>query len=89
MVARAVPGIEPSVATWYYTPGDYRRVFNRDFRVVSCRAFPLVLPPPYLGHLVRRVPQVLRLAGYVDDTLSPLPVLRSLGDHFLVELERR
>lgn len=89
VVARAVPGIEPSVATWYYTPGDYRRVFSRDFRMLSCRALPLIIPPPYLGHLVRRMPRVLRLAGSIDDMLSPLPVFRSLGDHFLVELERR
>lgn len=89
VMARAIPGIEPSVATWYYTPGDYRRAFRRDFRILNCRALPLLLPPPYLGHIARRMPRLLHLAGRIDDALSPLPVLRSLGDHFLMELERR
>jgi len=89
VVARAIPGIAPSVMTWYYTPGDYRRAFSRDFNVLSCRSLPLVIPPPYLGHLMRRFPRSFRLAGRIDDLLAPLPLFRSLGDHFLVEMERR
>ncbi len=88
ILARAMSGGELSVMTYYYSPGDFKRAFAPAFRVVSCRALPLLLPPPYLAHLVKRAPGFFRLVGRADDALAGLPLLHSLGDHFLIELER-
>lgn len=88
IMARAVAGGELSVTTYYYSPSDFKRAFQPDFRVVSCRALPLLLPPPYLAHLVKRAPGFFRLIGRADDALAGLPLLGSLGDHFLIEMER-
>lgn len=86
--ARAVPGGSLSVTTYYYSPGDFKRAFRPAFRVRSCRALPLLLPPPYLAHLVKRSPGFFGLLGRADDRLASLPLLQSLGDHFLIEFER-
>jgi len=88
VLARAVAGGALSVTTYYYSPADFKRAFAPAFRLVSCRALPLLLPPPYLAHLVKGVPAFFRLLGRADDALAGLPLLNSLGDHFLIELER-
>jgi SAM-dependent methyltransferase len=89
LLARAVPGGSLSVMTYYYSPADYIRAFGPDFHVLGYKALPLLLPPPYLSHLMRRVPRLFKLLGRLDDLLARLPVLRSMGDHFLMELERK
>jgi SAM-dependent methyltransferase len=89
ILARAVPGGSLSVMTWYYTPADYIRAFSPNFRVLGYRALPVLLPPPYLSHLMRRLPRLFNLLGRIDDMLAPLPMFRSMGDHFLMELERK
>ncbi|HVZ38041.1 MAG TPA: methyltransferase domain-containing protein [Candidatus Kapabacteria bacterium] len=87
-LSSAVPGAAPSFLTYYYSPSDFTRAFSGSFRVLGCRALPLILPPPYTAHVMRRFPRLFHLLGRLDDALAALPVLRSMGDHFLMELER-
>jgi SAM-dependent methyltransferase len=83
------PALPDRVTTYYYTLRAFARPFQPAFRVVGCRALLLTLPPPYLAHLHDRFPHSWRLAETLDAGLAGLPILRGLGDHFLIELERR
>lgn len=83
------PALPDRVATYYYTSRAFARPFQPAFRVVGYRALLLTLPPPYLAHLHDRFPRSWRLAEKLDDALAGLPILRGLGDHFLIELERQ
>jgi hypothetical protein len=82
------PSLPHRVPTYYFTPGAFARCFAPQFRVIRCRALLVLLPPPYLSHLVDRFPRLFRLAGYLEERLAPWPVVRALGDHFYMELER-
>ncbi|HVA91825.1 MAG TPA: class I SAM-dependent methyltransferase, partial [Chloroflexota bacterium] len=82
------PTLPDRVPTHYYTPRAFTRRFQPGFRVVSWRALLLFLPPPYLAHLCDRHPRYRRFAAGLDRSLASKPVLRGLGDHFLIELER-
>ena len=89
IMARALPGQARLVKTFYYKPGEFRRAFAPHFRQVRIKAFPLLWPPPYLGHLPRRWPGLFARLGRADNWLSDrLPSLAVFGDHFLIELER-
>ncbi|HXT38004.1 MAG TPA: methyltransferase domain-containing protein [Chloroflexota bacterium] len=83
------PALPDRVTTYYYTPRAFARHFQPAFRVVGYRALLLALPPPYLAHLHGRFPRCWRLAEKLDGVLAGLPILRGLGDHFLIELERQ
>ena len=83
------PALPHRVTTYYYTPRAFARPFQPAFRVVGYRALLLTLPPPYLAHLHHRFPRCWCLAEKLDNALAGLPILRGLGDHFLIELERR
>jgi SAM-dependent methyltransferase len=83
------PTLPDRVPTYYYTPRAFARRFAPGFRVVSCRALLLFLPPPYLAHLGARYPRARRWAARLDRSMGDWPILRGLGDHFLIELERQ
>ena len=93
----AMAGVSPSlpdvVPTWYYTPGAFARAFAPAFRRASgwrasCRALPLLLPPPPLADLWSRAPGLWRrLASYENHLAGRWPFC-ALGDHSLMVLER-
>jgi SAM-dependent methyltransferase len=88
IMARALPGQELLVKTYYYSPAEFTRRFKPYFRRVHIKAFPLLWPPPYLAHLPRRFPRLFKALGRADDFISGWPGLPTFGDHFLIELER-
>ncbi|HWE62839.1 MAG TPA: SAM-dependent methyltransferase, partial [Chloroflexota bacterium] len=83
------PTLPDRVPTYYYTPRAFARRFQPYFQLVRCRALLLFLPPPYLEHLTRRFPRLFQLAARLDRQVASWPLLRALGDHFYIELERR
>lgn len=89
---RAMAGVSPTlpdtVPTWYYTPGAFARAFAPAFRRASCRALPLLLPPPPLADLWSQAPGLWhRLARY-EEWLAGRRPFCALGDHLLMVLER-
>jgi SAM-dependent methyltransferase len=86
-LAHVSPSLAVRVRTWYCTPWAFGRAFPR-FRRVSCRALPLLLPPPYAAHLWLRRPA--RMWHWVrwEEQLARLRPFCGLGDHFLMVLER-
>ncbi|MGH2347748.1 MAG: class I SAM-dependent methyltransferase, partial [Chloroflexota bacterium] len=67
------PTLPDRVPTYYYTPRAFARRFGPGFRVISCRALLLFLPPPYLAHLGERYPRVWRWAARLDQSLGDWP----------------
>jgi SAM-dependent methyltransferase len=92
---RAAEGAVPvrlrdgNIWTRYYTPGEFYRPLRARFALVECRALGLFLPPPYLLGAHRRLGAFGRLLGEIDDRTGGWPILRDLGDHFLMVLRRR
>lgn len=89
LLAPALAGGEANVMTWYYSPSEVITTFAPWFSMSSCRALALLVPPPYLPGPMMRSPRLFEALGRLDDLLSPLPVMRGLGDHFLVDFVRR
>ncbi len=67
-----------------YSPMQIRRMFGRHFRYEGSEAVPLILPPSnYIHHLEKITPDPEKLEK-LDRGLSKLPILKGLGDHFLM-----
>jgi SAM-dependent methyltransferase len=73
----------------YYTPREFYRPFAGAFTLSSYRALSLFLPPPYLAGLYERARPLGAALGWLDDHLGTLPLLRNMGDHFLIVMTRR
>lgn len=75
--------------TRYYLPREFYRAFASHFTLAGHRALSLFLPPPYLVEFYRRHPRLCERLGRLDDRFGALPLLRGMGDHFLIVLRRR
>jgi SAM-dependent methyltransferase len=86
-LAHVSPDLPVRVRTWYGSPRRFARAFP-DFRRVSCRALPLLLPPPYAGHLWARFPGWVARLGRWEERLVVRWPFCGWGDHFMMVLER-
>ncbi|MCC4589089.1 class I SAM-dependent methyltransferase [Xanthomonas melonis] len=78
-----------TIWTWYHLPREFYRAFEPHFALHSYRALSLFLPPPYLVEFCERNPRLSAGLGRLDDRLGGLPLLREMGDHFLIVLRKR
>jgi SAM-dependent methyltransferase len=74
------------VWTRYYSPLDFYKFFQGEFRLISYRALNLFLPPPYLERWYQRAGALARPLDWLESQLNSFPVLRNMGDHFLMVL---
>jgi SAM-dependent methyltransferase len=87
--ATAVGMNRHTIWTYYYLPREFYRAFAPHFSLSSYRALSLFMPPPYLVDIYRRHRDSCERLGRLDDRLGALPVLRDMGDHFLIVMQRR
>lgn len=78
-----------TVWTRYWTPRELFRSFTKDFTLVHCRALCLFAPPPYMTWIKDRHPAWFERLWRWDRRVGGWPLLRTLGDHFLIVLARR
>jgi hypothetical protein len=80
---------EITVPVWYPTVSAMRRSFAPWFRLRSFRAVGLFVPPSYVEPWLRSHKSVLARLETIDRIFAAWPVLRGVGDHVLLEFERR
>ncbi|MGD8624485.1 MAG: class I SAM-dependent methyltransferase [Anaerolineae bacterium] len=77
-----------AVPTRYYSPHDLTRLCRPHFRARLVRGLPVLLPPPYLAHLVARHPAFFAGIKKLERHLRDRFPFRAWGDHFLIVLEK-
>jgi SAM-dependent methyltransferase len=78
-----------TVWTRYYTPAEFYRPFRQHFELVTHRGVCIFVPPPYLLGVRRRHPRWQERLWRLDQRVSGWPLLRSVGDHFLIIMRKR
>jgi len=73
----------------YPTPGGLARAFAAHFTVLATYGLGIVTPPPSLPGFAWRHPAALRALMRLEECLRAWQPFRVLGDHFVMELERR
>ncbi len=76
------------VRVWYPSPLRLRREFAPHFRPAWSAGIGVVLPPSYLGHLVKRWPRLFSALAVLDRRLGALFPWTWLNDHYLIVFER-
>ncbi len=75
--------------TRYYLPREFHRPFASAFVLQEYRALSLFMPPPYLVDRYRRRQRWYERLGRLDDRIGGWPLLRDMGDHFLMVMRKR
>jgi ubiquinone/menaquinone biosynthesis C-methylase UbiE len=78
-----------TILTRYYSPREFYRAFERHFSLAHHRGLCVFAPPPYLTALREKHPAAYATLWRLDRRASGWPLLRGMGDHFLMVMKRR
>lgn len=78
-----------TIWTRYFTPAEFYRPFAEHFELAQVRGLCVFVPPPYLTGLKDKHPQWQERLWRLDRRVAGWPLLRNLGDHFLIVLRKR
>ena len=79
---------ETPVCVRYPTMKDIEQHFRPSFAVRVCKGVGVSVPPSYVEHVARQYPRVLRGLQMIDRAVASWPIVRAIGDHTLLVLER-
>ena len=80
---------EHRVWTAYYTPSEFYGQFRSHFRLTHYRGLCVFAPPPYLTSVRERHALWYERLWRMDRRAAGWPLLRNIGDHFLMVMRKR
>ena len=78
-----------TIWTRYYRPREFYRAFETHFALDQFRGLCVFAPPPYLTWVKDRHPSGYQRLWRIDRRAAGWPLLRSIGDHFLIVMRKR
>jgi SAM-dependent methyltransferase len=73
----------------YFTPSQFYRAFRPFFQLQQYRGLCLFAPPPYLTWMPEQHPQWHERLWRLDRRVAGWPLLRDMGDHFVISMKQR
>jgi SAM-dependent methyltransferase len=78
-----------TIWTRYYAPREFYRAFEPHFTLEHYRGLCVFAPPPYLAGVRDRHPRLHQRLWRLDRRVSGWPLIRGMGDHFLIVMRKR
>ncbi len=78
-----------TIWTRYYGPREFYRAFEHEFTLTHYRGLCVFAPPPYLTSIREKHSGLYERLWHLDRHTSGWPLLRGMGDHFLIVMTRR
>jgi len=78
-----------TVWTHYYSPREFYQPFAHEFALTHYRGLCVFAPPPYVTALRERHARGYEWLWRIDRRTAGWPLLRSMGDHFLIVMRKR
>ena len=78
-----------TIWTRYYGPREFYRAFEPYFTLEHFRGLCVFAPPPYLTWVRDKHPRLHERLWQLDQRVSAWPVIRGMGDHFLIVMRKR
>ena len=77
------------VWTRYYTPREFYAAFERQFTLEHWRGLCVLAPPPYMTRIKERHFSLYERLWRLDRRAAGWPLLRNMGDHFVIVMIKR
>jgi ubiquinone/menaquinone biosynthesis C-methylase UbiE len=74
---------------YYFNPRKTERQLAKDFVVRDVYAWNIFTPPPHAWNVARRYPRLTSVLERIDRLLCHLPLFRTIGDHYVMILQKR
>ncbi|HEY3658073.1 MAG TPA: methyltransferase domain-containing protein [Steroidobacteraceae bacterium] len=78
-----------TIWTHYFSPSEFYRSFQQQFSLEHYRGLCVFAPPPYLTGVREKYPDRHAWLWRLDRRVSGWPVIRGMGDHFLIVMKKR
>lgn len=78
-----------TIWTRYYQPREFYRGFSQHFTLLDYRGLCVFAPPPYLTWMRENHAVAYDRLWRLDRRVAAWPVLRAMGDHFLMVMKKR
>jgi len=78
-----------TIWTRYYGPREFYRAFEQHFTLTHYRGLCLFAPPPYLTWVRDKHPGWYQRLWRLDRRVGGWPLIRGMGDHFLLVMKKR
>jgi ubiquinone/menaquinone biosynthesis C-methylase UbiE len=78
-----------TIWTRYYGPREFYRAFQNEFALTHYRGLCVFAPPPYLTQVREKYPRLHQRLWNLDRRTAGWPLLRGMGDHFLIVMKKR
>jgi ubiquinone/menaquinone biosynthesis C-methylase UbiE len=78
-----------TIWTRYYQPREFYHAFRKHFRLMHYRGLCVFAPPPYLVWVRERHATAYDRLWRLDRRVSAWPLLRAMGDHFMMVMKKR
>lgn len=75
--------------TWYYSPRQFKSIFDPCFKMVLRKPVGIALPPSYLDPFFSKRPRLLHTLNSLEKLWGRMPLLAGVSDHFLMVMERK
>ncbi len=74
---------------YYHSPSTLSKALHPWFRKLDLYGVSIMSPAPQSMAFARRFPMVSKLLANVDNIVERIPGLRSVGDHYVISLQKR
>jgi ubiquinone/menaquinone biosynthesis C-methylase UbiE len=78
-----------TIWTRYYGPREFYRYFKSHFTLEKFRGLCVFAPPPYMTQVKENHSRLYERLWRLDRCVAAWPVLRNLGDHFIIVMQKR
>jgi SAM-dependent methyltransferase len=78
-----------TIWTRYYGPREFHRAFKLQFTLEHFRGLCVFAPPPYLIWIREKYPRWHERLWQLDRRVAGWPVVRAMGDHFLIVMKKK
>lgn len=69
---------------WYYNPAQLTREIKPHVNYQKITGICILVPPSFMENFPRRFPSTFKLLTSLDKVICRLPLLRSIGDYFMI-----
>jgi hypothetical protein len=80
---------EASFPVYYYSPRTVAAAFSSHFERRQLIGLSIISPSPQSTRFVQRHPMLTNSLIAIDGLIETYPLLRSIGDHYLIVLQRK
>jgi ubiquinone/menaquinone biosynthesis C-methylase UbiE len=84
----SVPVGTGNILTWYHSLSSIKKMIKGKFTIQKVLGLNILTPTPSFEDAYDRHPRLVRIAGRMERMVDTMPIVSTLGDHYVLVLER-